>query len=47
VWPADASDPELVEALATPPDRDALFALGLNALVGALVPLEDAERAVP
>jgi TetR/AcrR family transcriptional regulator, tetracycline repressor protein len=38
VWPADADDAELVEALATPPDRDALFAVGLNALIAVLVP---------
>jgi AcrR family transcriptional regulator len=41
VWPPDATDPELVEALATAPDRDALFAVGLHALVAALVPTDD------
>ena len=38
VWPEDDDDPELVEALATVPDRDALFAVTLHALVTALVP---------
>ncbi len=41
VWPADADDPELVEALEAPPDRDALFSVGLHALVDALVPGAD------
>ncbi len=40
LWPADAEDPELVEALAAPTDFDRLFAVALNALVDALVPGE-------
>lgn len=42
VWPADADDAELVEALAVPPDRAALFAVGLDALLEALVPPQPA-----
>ena len=38
LWPPDAEDPELVEALAAPTDFDRLFAVALNALVDALVP---------
>ena len=41
-WPVDADDAELVEALAVPPDRAALFAVGLDALLEALVPAEPA-----
>ncbi|MCU0310091.1 MAG: TetR family transcriptional regulator [Acidimicrobiales bacterium] len=40
LWPPDADDPELVEALAAPTDFDRLFAVALNALVDALVPRE-------
>jgi AcrR family transcriptional regulator len=38
VWPDDFADPELVEAMAAMPDYDAVFAVGLEAIVDALVP---------
>ena len=44
LWPTDGEDPELVEALAAPTDFDRLFAVGLNALVDALVPREPPPR---
>lgn len=38
VWPADFGDRELVETMAAPPDYDAVFAVGLEAVVDRVVP---------
>jgi len=40
VWPADFADPELVDVMTAPTDYDAVFAIGLDALVDALVPTD-------
>jgi hypothetical protein len=37
LWPAEWDDPELVVALAAPADYDALFELGLEALIARMV----------
>jgi len=37
LWPADWGDRELIAALAAPADYDALFALGLEALIASMV----------
>jgi TetR/AcrR family tetracycline transcriptional repressor len=40
VWPRDFVDRELVDVMAAPTDYDAVFAIGLDALVDALVPTD-------
>jgi len=39
VWDEIPADPELVEALATEPDLDAAFSLGLDGLLDRLLPI--------
>jgi len=38
LWPADWDDPELVVALAAPADYEAVFELGLEALIARVDP---------